>query len=401
MFWNKPTDAMRRMLKAREGVARRNPFFASLLFMARLVESDKQQTIWSDGINIYFNPKYVLHPQADPFIEGDLLHNIMHCAMLHWPRRKWREQDRWNEACDYSINPVVEHYFKLGPWALRDPKYADKSPEAIYELLEQQPQKQKPQPQKGGGKGQGQGKPEEGDGEGEGDPNPNDPTSGEQPGGMHDAPSQEEADQAAQEWRRGVANAIDKSKQAGNMPGNIIRLVDQLFPAEKVDWKELLRDMSRDAKAKTTRTWSRPNRRRADYMPGYGTDQIFRLVICFDVSGSVDHNMHKAMRQEVMNLLDQNLINRVTVMAVDTAVHNETDVSNSEELAAWKPRGGGGTDFRTAMDRVGEMEDVVGCLFLTDMETSSFGKDPGIPTVWVDWNGGHHKAPYGRVVAYK
>src|SRR6266446_5011749 len=54
-FNYKITDAMRRVLIAREKIARRNPFFASILFNARLVESDRYQTIWTDGMNVYFN----------------------------------------------------------------------------------------------------------------------------------------------------------------------------------------------------------------------------------------------------------------------------------------------------------------------------------------------------------
>ena len=81
MFFNKTTDAMRRVLVARERIARRNPFFASIMFNAKLVETDQHQTIVTDGMNIYFNPEYV--KENDPFIEGDILKAVMHGAMQH------------------------------------------------------------------------------------------------------------------------------------------------------------------------------------------------------------------------------------------------------------------------------------------------------------------------------
>jgi len=135
MFQIKLSSAMRRVLMAREKIARRNPFFASILFNARLVESEKHQTIWTDGINVYFNPDYV--KANDNFIEGDVLEVVMHAAMQHVGRRKHRDLERWNEAADYSIRPLVHQFFRQHPdLHADDGKYPDKAAEEIYELLE-------------------------------------------------------------------------------------------------------------------------------------------------------------------------------------------------------------------------------------------------------------------------
>ena len=43
----------------------------------------------------------------------------------------------------------------------------------------------------------------------------------------------------------------------------------------------------------------------------------------------------------------------------------------------------------------------IGLIFLTDLETGSFGKEPPFPTVWVNFSPGNRaKAPYGRTVDY-
>lgn len=380
------SDAMRRMLQARQRIARRNPFFASLLFNARLVETDKHESIVTDGISVFFNPEYVM--KNDQFIEGDFLKCIMHSALMHVPRKQWRDMPKWNESCTMSVGPLVHQYFPQHPSLMaNDGKYPDKAAEEIYELLEEQEQKQ-------GGKG-----------EGKGPPPPSGGGQGEKPGSMID-PSpqdQEAAEQAAKDWKIALQNAADKAKKAGNMPGNIQRLVEELVPAEKLNWKDIIRDMSRDAKSKESRTWSRPNRRRLGgdiIAPGYGDDTIYKLIVCFDVSGSVSDEQFKEMKSEVATVLEQNLINSALLIAVDTEVHDPLEITNVDQIATWKPRGGGGTDFSSAMDFVGSQEGAIGCVFLTDLQTSSFGKQPDFPVVWVNWLNDGNKAPYGRTVNY-
>jgi len=420
----KPT-AMRRMLTARERVAKRNPFFASILFGANLVESKSHKTVWSDGVDIFFNPAYVDDAANDKYMEGVLLHTVLHCAMMHPARRRYRDNKMWNEACDFPVNKVVEDYFPMPRDALRDNKLAELSAEAVYEILQQQEEKQqkkedkegkdggkgksekgKGKPQKGKGKGQpqdGEGDEEEDqDGEGEGEGNGDEEGDGEAPGTMFET-TPEEREAADRQWKRTVASALEKSPP-GTLPGNLQRLIGDLFPKEKIDWKDLIRDMSRDAKSKATRTWTRPNRRRLgndEYMPGYGNDNVYKLVMCLDVSGSVSQKMIQEMCEEAASLLNQDLVSHVTLISVDTQIQNTLEAKSEEDIIGWNAGGGGGTDFNSAMTEIGKMEDVIGCIFLTDMYTSSFGPQPDFPVVWVDWAGSGAKAPYGRTVPYK
>ncbi len=218
-----------------------------------------------------------------------------------------------------------------------------------------------------------------------------------------DPDQQEEAEQSAKQWGRAVANAMEKATKAGNMPAQIRRVVEELLPVEKLDWRDIIRDMSRDAKSKTARSWSRPNRRRNEpMMPGYGDDKIYELIICFDVSGSVSDEMLRSMKTEVAAVLDQDLINCATLIAVDTEPKSIVQVTNSQGVIDWKPKGGGGTDFRSALDLINrEYGHAIGLIFLTDLETSSFGAETPFPTVWVNFAAGNRqKAPWGRTVDY-
>ncbi len=55
--------AMLRVLKARENVARRNVFFASILYSAKLIETQMTpmgaKTMFTNGVNIYFHQAMV------------------------------------------------------------------------------------------------------------------------------------------------------------------------------------------------------------------------------------------------------------------------------------------------------------------------------------------------------
>lgn len=384
--WNtNHTKAMKRMLQARERIARRNPFFASILFNAKLEESDKHASIWTNGIAVFFNSEYV--EKNDGFIEGDLLECVMHAALQHIGRRKYRDKEKWNQACDFSVRPLVHQYFQQHPsFMAQDGLFPNKAAEEIYELLEGQ----------GEGKGQGKGK---------GNQPPPTGSGADQPGGMDD-PSpdeQEEAEQASKDWARAVANAKEKAQKAGNMPQNILRLVDELLPVEKLDWRDVIRDMSRDAKSRASRSWSRMNRRRQEPpMPGYADDNIYNLILIFDVSGSVSDEMLRAMKTEASAVLDQDIINSATLIACDTEPKSIETVSNSDGVIDWKPRGGGGTDFRSTMELVNrEYGSAIGAVFFTDLETSSFGAEPPFPIVYVNFGSNKSlKAPFGRTVDY-
>ena len=145
------------------------------------------------------------------------------------------------------------------------------------------------------------------------------------------------------------------------------------------------------------------NRRRQEPpMPGYADDNIYNLVICFDVSGSVSDEMLKSMKTEVAAVLDQALITQATLIACDTEPKSISVVTNAQGVIDWKPKGGGGTDFRSTMELVNaEFAQSIGMVFLTDLETGSFGKEPPFPIVYVNFGGNKSlRAPFGRTVEY-
>lgn len=418
------TPAMRRMLKARSKIAQQNAYFATAIYELGLKEDENcgltdptgkfHPTMATDGINIYFHPDFVSkHDQDDKtYVEGVFLHEVLHCVADHMGRRDWREPQLANIAADYAINPLVKSVYELPGQPLKydssgmneghldDPRFHGMNMERIYNILDQYREKQQ-QKNQCQGQGQGQGKPSEGK-PGKGDPSKGEPQ--EKSGRMRELTAEEQAE-LSQKWEQIARKAADKARQAGNVSANLRIFIDSIMPSEKIDYKTLLDDMIRNAKSKINGAWQRPNRRmlsHGHYFPGNTNDNIYRLVVCFDTSGSVcgNPNWFVEMKAEAMTLMDQGFINRVTLIATDTSVCNVADVSDSKGVEEFELRGGGGTQFDAAMRLVGETKDAVGCVFFTDMETSSFGQNPNFPVVWVNWGGSGQRAPFGSTVKY-
>jgi predicted metal-dependent peptidase len=68
-------------------------------------------------------------------LAGVLAHEVMHPALQHHVRRSGRDPKRWNEACDYAINPLLlDAGLSLPDGVLVDHRFRGMSAEQIYNL---------------------------------------------------------------------------------------------------------------------------------------------------------------------------------------------------------------------------------------------------------------------------
>jgi len=169
------------MQKARAALVLRDPFLASLALRLKLVESDMFPTAATDGITLYYNPKYIVEiaekygdAEAPEYYKGLWFHEVFHPAMGHHVRKGARDHKLWNLACDFVIDILgVEAGYKI-PDALVRKEFEGLSAEQIYPKLQQEQEEGrcpvcgKPKP------GQGDGTEGEcqcpGQGEGDGPP---------------------------------------------------------------------------------------------------------------------------------------------------------------------------------------------------------------------------------------
>lgn len=125
-------DAMQSMSAARRALVLDNPFFGVLSLKLEMIEDNSEDTMATDGKCLFFNAEFV-HSLTQQERVGVVAHEVMHCANGHIWRRENRDAEKWNEACDYAINPiVVKAGLTLPQGALLDASFEGKSAEEIY-----------------------------------------------------------------------------------------------------------------------------------------------------------------------------------------------------------------------------------------------------------------------------
>lgn len=355
--------ASKKLTKGRAGLILDHPFWGSLAIRLHLVEdATNNPTACTDGKVIRYNPEFIEGMSLDK-VKGLLCHEVMHCAGQHHARRGDREPKRWNMACDYAINPILEACgIALPGVPLIDPQYEGMSAEEIYTKL--------PAPEEGGGADGG-----------------NDPGGC---GGVEDAPgdgdgkaSADDLEQAAQEWKVATAQAAQQARTMGDMPGALERVVEDILDPV-LDWKEILRRFV-DTSAKNDYQWFPPNRRHIHnglILPSLRSQELKNVTMAMDTSGSISDEDLKAFKAEVQAIIQDYRAN-TKVIYCDSKVQNveEFDADTPVEL---HPEGGGGTDFRPPFEHIDASGEYPACMiYQTDGYCHSFPEEPPYPVLWV------------------
>ncbi len=399
--------ALNAMTRARTCLVVSQPFFGCLALQLQLVEvldPNVVNTMAVDGKNLFYHPPFVLKLK-EPEVIGVVAHETMHCAYKHMLRRGHRDHMFYNIAGDFIINSDLKKAgFQLPGQPitlaskpgtsgyLYDPQYDGMSTEEVYERLIQQAKKVTIMIGDGNKKDFG------------GCGAVLDASSG---GGKDGKESQSGADVATleAEWDANVrmAVAVAKGSNAGKIPGHLECLVNAMNKPI-INWKEQMRDFVSNSCSKDY-SWSRPNRRSVAcgvILPGFISDGMHQLVMVMDVSGSIDDSMRQTYASEGQGMLDDGVCDVMTLVYTDTEVKKVDEFLRGDIIKVKTPCGGG-TDFKAVMDWIPEnCPDAAAIVFLTDMETCSFGADPGIPVLWGATM--HHSrlqtlnVPFGRVI---
>jgi predicted metal-dependent peptidase len=393
------TPAFVRIQKARTTLLLDHPFFGSLLFRLKGRESRSIPTMATDGVSLYYNPEFV-DTLNSATLAGVLAHEVMHPALQHHMRRSKRDPSRWNEACDYAINPLLlDAGLSLPEGVLVDHRFRGMSAEQIYNLREAEAK-----PQSGGqnsandGAGTGAGETPERQGNKDG---PAAPVTEGGIGQVLDAPLPNEetptAEEQAREWSVAVNQAVTLSKQAGKAPVGLARTLEGAAEAT-VDWRELLRRLWSDT-IPADSSWMQPNRRHiwnGLYLPGVVREGVGEIAIAVDCSGSVNALLLRLFEVEVCSILEGQRPQCVHVLYFDTEVH-KVETYQAGEQVHLNPVGGGGTDFAPCFSWLAEHGIQPQTLvFLTDLYGTFPDDAPSYPVLWASTGGRH--APFGSVI---
>lgn len=443
-------QAEQKIRKAVAALVLEQPFYASLLLRLKIQASPRVDFMGVDGVHLFFNASAnEWDSMSMPVLKGVLCHEVMHVANAHHCRRNGRDPCEWNEATDYAINPIVRASgFTLPDNVLIDDEFDGMSAESIFDIRRKRRQDddgQNEQPQDGedaaaddAAQG-GDARPDESDSRSDdenatdaddgdsapssGTPNaiPNDATqqssnSGgvgnfggcgeimDYPGDNDDGspPSPAQLAEQESEWKIAMAQAAQAARAAGNLPGDIAMMVDDLLDP-KMPWQDLLREwMTRISK--DDYTWIPPNRRYVAsglYLPSAYSESLGDIVICIDASGSLWRtDMQSAFATEVRHIVQDVRPENVHVIYFDSRVTSHETYSPDDFPETLEPKGGGGTAFAPVFDFIEQHDDIEPecCVFFTDMYAGDWDRchEPEFPVLFADYAGGEVNAPFGE-----
>jgi len=406
----KPT-AIDRIRKARAVLLLDHPFFGALIFRLTPVSAPSIPTMATDGKSLFYNPSFVDELPPDQLV-GVLAHEVMHPALQHHTRRGNRDRERWNEAADYAINPLVLNAgMALPKDALNDSRFHNLSAEQIYNRLTEEES----------GNSSNSGSPQSSSSTGDSDTSSGSQSSLPDPGGNQvpqppmtpggfgqvlDAPNPEAPGQplsdaqrsaAETEWRAAVHEAVAVARMAGKTPAGVDRALRQTAEA-KVDW----RDRFQRAFAATIPndySWMRPNRRLIHaglYLPGVSREGVGELVIAIDCSGSINERQLGQFAGEVNALIEEHRPEKVHLLYFDTLIHRH-DVYSCGEQVALMPVGGGGTEFAPVFEHIDQNGlNPHALVVLTDLYGPVPDREPHYPVIWVSTSS--QVAPFGETI---
>jgi predicted metal-dependent peptidase len=372
-----------KMRKGRAALVLTQPFFGALALRLRLEECPTIKTADVDGTTLRFNPAYV-DKLTIPQVTGLWAHEVMHCALGHVWRRNSRDHEQWNWACDYAVDPILVASQLDVPDATVNPAWKGWAADAIYGQLPKKP------PQGGGGgsgPGQGGGRRKFGE--------MRDPPA--KPGEA--APSPADMAQAEQEWKVATIQAANAAKAAGNLPGALADLVDQI-KEPRLDWRQLLRRFV-SARVNSDYRWSPPNRRYLHYglyLPSLRSEGVGTVAWIEDTSGSVGMREAAAFRAERDAIVEDVHPQKVITIQCDAAVRHTAEYEAGETITDREFRGRGGTSFRPPFEWLAQQAVEPACaVYLTDLEGPFPDEAPPYPVLWVV-TGKRRAAPFGEVV---
>jgi len=346
-----------KITRARSELILKAPFFGSLALRLKMEPDEKIQTACCDGKTLRYNPKFIETLDLDQ-TTGLVAHEVMHPAFLHHTRRGSRNVKKWNRACDYSINSLlVNSKFTLPTGSYVNHAYNGMTAEHIFTLIPDDP--------------------DDNNSDGQNDPGGD--------GGVSDAPGASSSSQVGHEeaeWKIAVAGAAHMAKQQGNLPGDVERMMEELFEPV-LPWRDILRRFMTE-KSNDDFSWKRGNRRflsQGLYLPSRQSEGSGEMVVCIDTSGSIGEKELNEFGGEIRSIVKDVRPSKTYVIYCDAEVNHVDEFAPDDELE-FHPHGGGGTDFRPPFKWLeGKGIEPKALVYLTD-GYGNFGNEAGFPTMW-------------------
>ena len=364
-------------------------YFCMRVNMLKKSCSYEIQTMATDGVQILFNPDWVL-AQTIEELEFTVAHEVMHVDSFHMTRKGDRDHEIWNMGCDLAINPpLVKAGMKMPEGGLLDWSYENMSAEQIYAKL----------------------KKLDDDGELQ---RPSVPLAGE----VFPAPSGEGEDdgesgrdaygtpvEIAKAMEREIAAQMHQAKAiADKIAGRGNFAVDKLIDgigASRVSWAEELKALFTNFNC-AENTFARPNRRLLStgwILPTPRREPTGELVIAIDCSFSMfTAEELKVIASELQDIADSVMPKKIVVIYCHEVVCGVSEFERGDEIKLHVPESGG-TEFNPPFNYVHSKDlDPCAMIYFTD-GWGDVGPDarhnfyePDFPVIWATTG----RAPFFR-----
>ena len=137
-----------KILKARTTLILDHNFFGHLSMKLEVVELEKIRTMATDGKKLWYSPKFTeeLSNSERLFVVS---HEVLHCALDHIIRGIGKDQNLWNQACDYVVNALlIDADFTAPKGALIDRAYDGMTADQVYNILLKEREQKKEEQEK-------------------------------------------------------------------------------------------------------------------------------------------------------------------------------------------------------------------------------------------------------------
>jgi predicted metal-dependent peptidase len=399
--------ALDKLMKARVQIQRRNSFFAYLSFFLKLKEVKiKDMPKWEDGGlgagvdirgNFYYTADFI-EGMKDFEVEGVVVHEILHLALLHLARTGNRNPELFNICEDIVVNQILkDNNFQLPKgvlWTDNDNsiKLFEKTPyeqiikDCNKKMAEEIFDEIKLPKMSGKGVGKGKGKKQKGKDNEEGEGFDLGKTGRFDEHFKSKDLSDKERKELEKEWLGKVQEAITISKMRGDIPVGLERLVERLHE-EKISWKTILYQFI-TRQIPFDYSWASPSKKSiavGTYMPDVLKEKV-EVAIMLDLSGSIGQEELVDFMSEVVGIgrAFQERID-IRVFSHDTECYDCGLVRNGniEQLKKLEIKGGGGTDFNKPVEYLKENNIKPKILiWLTDGYGTALEKQE-FPILWV------------------
>ncbi|MBQ1310934.1 MAG: hypothetical protein IIY55_03715 [Blautia sp.] len=389
MDQTKVKQTVGRMTEARAALLRENPFFGHLAMGLQLACASCG-TACTDGSRLIFDPEFA-EELSDRELQFVILHEVLHCVLMHCIRGRGLHTLLYNIACDIVVNSIILDMWGIGSIMIGGEEAIHLAPngkegrvcdaDEIYHMLLAGPDKNIP--------------------------------------GNGCFPACDRHDlwqgicgrgQLQDTWNERIRKAVKACGDTTGMPMSIRRVVKSLERRSGLDWKQLLHDFIQYDQYDYS--FIPPDRRYVHtdfYLPSYNVDEengsVGEIWVCVDTSASITREELESAVAEILDAMRQTELKGM-ISFFDSNITEPVPFETEADIMKIEPSGGGGTSFRVIFDFLKEKlspELPRAILIFTD-GIAAWPKESAalsVPVLWLITGTDGAAPPWGRMVNLK